>query len=497
MLRLDEKKFLFLLLFLHLAIALPFAYYLNVWVDEASTLHTTANGFFPAIDAALRDENQSPLYFILLGLWRMLNGSIFWTRIFSLLCSLAAIRVAGGVTKRYLPEYAQKFALAIFALHPFLFWASTETRGYSLIILLSALLLRFFYDAYLKEEPEFRSQILYIVVCVVALYTNYFLGFFLVGNFCALVILRKNKRAAFYIGHMVIVGMAFLPLFIVLSRQLGTRHILGDNSLLISVRNVWQHIQTFILPVNVFSEEKIWPAFIRLWVFRIGAAAILAALLAKKFRVISSKTLALAAPCFVIALFLLSVGTLMGIGYANIRHASMLFPPLVFFFSALLYETFGKKGLFVWAALSIFFIPFSICQQFSPAAKRGDWEKVAAYVQANEKAGQVILPVEAYDSLGFGAYYRSANIILPREGFFPWSQKNDFTAPDTLPQQIESLIDEIPPDTGEIWVLTGEVCENPKTGDVCRPLENYLDTNYTMIDDKEFYLERVRLYRKK
>jgi hypothetical protein len=497
MLKIDEKKFLFILLFLHLAIALPFAYYLNVWADEASTLHTTANGFLPAIEAALRDENQSPLYFILLSPWRMINGSIFWTRIFSILCSLLAIWISADVAKRFLPEYVRQYAVVIVALHPFLFWASTETRGYSLIILLSALLLKFFYDAYLADEPKLSSQILYILVCIVALYTNYFLGFFLVGNFFALVALRKTRASAVYIGHMAIVGIAFAPLFILLTRQFGTRHILGDNSLWISVRNVWQHLQAFILPINIFSEEKSWPAFLRLWIFRAAAAAIVAALLVKRFKDISTNTIALAAPCLLIALFLLTVGSLIGIGYANIRHASMLFLPLLFFFSALLYETFGRSGINVWAALLVFFIPFSIWQQFSPMAKRGDWEKVAAFVQANEKPDQAVMAIEAYDTVGFTAYYRGTNTVLPREGFFPWSEANDFTAPDSMPQQIDSLIGELPSDTPEVWLLTGEICEAEKTRDVCRPLEEYLDTNYTKIDDREFYLERVRLYRKK
>lgn len=495
--KLDEKKFLFLLIFLHLIIALPLGYYLNVWVDEASTLHTTANGLFPAITGALRDENQSPLYFILLSLWRMIDGSIFWTRLFSIWCSLLAIRVSFDVAKRFLPDNAQRFAVVFFALHPFLFWASTETRGYSLTILLSALLLRFFYDAYLKEEPKLKAQIFYIVICVIALYTNYFLGFFLVGNFCALVALRKTKQAAFYIGHMVIVGVGFLPLVIVLSQQFGTRHDMGDKSLIEGVRNAWQHIQTFILPVNMFTDEKIWPAIARLWIVRAGAVIVLVGLAVKKLRGISSGTVALGTVVFLIALFLLSVVTLMGIGYANIRHASMLLLPLIFFAAALIYELFGKKGLFAWAALLLFFVPFSLYQQFSGMVKRGDWEKVAAYVQSNEKPGQVILPFDSYDSLGFKAYYRGTNLMLPSEGFFPWVQKNDFRAADTLPGQIDSLLSELPPGADEVWLLTGEICDNPETLSACQPLEEYFNSRYTMVDSKDFYLEKARLYRKK
>jgi len=48
-----------------------------------------------------------------------------------------------------------------------------------------------------------------------------------------------------------------------------------------------------------------------------------------------------------------------------------------------------------------------------------------------------------------------------------------------------------------IWLLTGEVCHNKENFAVCRPLENFLEANYTVIETKDFYLERVRLLRKK
>lgn len=497
MLKLNEKKILLLLLFLHLVVALPFAYYLNIWVDEASTLHSTGSGFAYALDAAFRDENQSPLYFLLLSLWRTIDPSIFWTRIFSIICSLLAIWVSLGVAKRFLPEYAQRYAVVIFALHPFLFWASVESRGYSLSILLTALLLRYLHDAYIEEKPTISTQFVYITLCVVALYTNYFLGFFLVANFCALLTLRRFKPAAFYIGHMAVVGVFFLPLFLMLAQQVGVRHEMGDSSVFDGVRNSWQHIQTFILPANIFTDEKIWPAIARLWIFRLGVAALMVFVIVKKFKNVSANTITLGTISLVICLFFVAVVAGMGSGYANIRHAAILMLPLLLFFTALVYDMFSKKGLIVWSVLLAFFFPFAFYQMFSPMAKRGDWEKAAVYIQANEKPGQVILPFDGYDSLGFKVYYKGSNVVLPIEGFFPWSQHNNFRTPDTRPAQAQALIREIPDNTTELWVLTGETCHDPETLEACRPLEDYLNSNYTIVSEKDLYLEKIRLFRKK
>ncbi len=512
----SSPKFVLLLMAVHLAVALPLAYALNIWVDEASTLYTTGN-ISHALNHAMADELQAPLYFWMLSVWRQIDGSIFFARAFSILCSLASIKVAFDVARRFLPEYARKFApiiVAVFALHPLLFWASTEIRGYALVILLSGLLLRFFYDAYLAEKPALKDRVIYIVIAAVSLYTNYFLGFILVGNFCALLALRKFRQATHYLGHMAIVGALFSPLGYALAGQLETRTQMGERSFFESVRTLWQHLQTFLLPVNIFGEEANAPAFLRLWIFRLGAAGIAIYLCAKRFKGLSDNTIALGIISLVPALFLLAVVWLLGSGYANIRHASLLLLPVIMFFSALLYEAFSKKGLLVWAILLAFFIPFATLQEFSgqeftgpgstapgstALVKRGDWEKAAAYVQANEKPGQTILLFKPYDSLAFKVYYKGPNTVLPREGFFTWSQQNHFNfteATAALDDQTNSLISQIPPDTGEVWLLTGEICDHPKTLISCSALEEYFYSNYTMIDSKEFYLEKIRLYRK-
>ena len=86
-------RFAWPLIAVHLALALPLAWLLNIWADEASTLHTTQNGLAYAFRHAAADERQAPLYFWILGLWRDLNGSIFFARLFSLICVAAAISV--------------------------------------------------------------------------------------------------------------------------------------------------------------------------------------------------------------------------------------------------------------------------------------------------------------------------------------------------------------------------------------------------------------------
>src|SRR2546430_3459509 len=88
------------LIVLHLLIVLPLAYFLNVWADEASTLFTTQHGFWAAFQNAATDEKQAALYFWIMSLWRSIDGSIFFARLFSILCSLAAISAFAGFARR-------------------------------------------------------------------------------------------------------------------------------------------------------------------------------------------------------------------------------------------------------------------------------------------------------------------------------------------------------------------------------------------------------------
>ena len=78
-----SKHFYLILIFVHLIITIPLAYELNVWVDEASTLYNTEHGFIHTFQNVFHTEKQAPLYFILLSLWRDIDASVFFARLFS------------------------------------------------------------------------------------------------------------------------------------------------------------------------------------------------------------------------------------------------------------------------------------------------------------------------------------------------------------------------------------------------------------------------------
>ncbi|MGE3468319.1 MAG: glycosyltransferase family 39 protein, partial [Pyrinomonadaceae bacterium] len=196
----------------HLAIALPMAYLLTIWTDEASTLYATQNGFWHAVQTAAIEQKQAPLYFWVISIWRMANDSIFFARLFSVLCSVVGIWLFARLAARLLGEKAALLAAAFFALHPYLFWASTEIRVYSLVILLSVALIAAFLDAFWDEDkPGTWPTLKFALLAIAALYTNYYLGGMLAALMLPLVLFRRWRSAAIYVGTMAAVGLAFLP----------------------------------------------------------------------------------------------------------------------------------------------------------------------------------------------------------------------------------------------------------------------------------------------
>lgn len=502
--------FVAVLIVLHVVIALYLAYYLNIWKDEGSTLYTTGKGFFDTLENVSANEKQAPLYFLVLSLWRALGDSIFFARVFSIIWSAAAIKFFYDLSQKFVDKPAAKFLAAFFAVHPFLFWASVEIRVYSLVILLSILLLKFFDAAYFESEENFsaearssqrKSRIRFVLTAIVALYTNYYLGFLLVGGFFALLVVRRFRAARDYFLQMIIVGTAFLPLLWILRQQFTVRRAgfvseksLGEAAGIISYR-----ASNFIFPfeLSLDSAPSVF-TLIRLCFISATAAAVIFFLVKRGFYAAGEKTLATAAVAATICAFLLAAYFSLGADYIVIRHFSVLFAPFFLCVGAFTVNLLPKKSLVYFAVFFVLLFPYTkIYKQFPNFAKQGDWARVARFIKENEKPNQAIIVFPNFDALSLLYQYKGANRILPDRNFFAWSFEDAPSNAGAMRSEIEFVASEIPRDAPEIWLATGEICQNSKTAESCRPLENFIEAHYTVVDTRDFFFERLRLLRKK
>ncbi len=501
------------LIVLHLLIVLPLAYTLNIWADEASTLYTTQHGLITAFQNAATDEKQAPLYFWILSLWRSINGSIFFARVFSVICSIFAIKMFAGLAQRVLSPRSALLATAFFAFHPYLIWASLEIRVYSLVILLSIALVRLFLAGFLEESnskttmPQGKVRLLFLITAIIALYTNYYLGFLLVSFFFALLISKRWREARVYLGLMLLVATAFLPLLLTDFGAQFTANTGGfqeQRSIGKGLRHLWRHFLTFALPIEVIPDDHFSAAdMIRLWAVRIGLIAVGFLSLARR-NAISLTTVSLAAvtgaafACFLVAYFVV------GSDYTEIRHASVLFAPVVFFAASLLSDIFvtgerqmrffNKAAAIAGALLVLASFSLGLITMYPNMSKRGDWARVGAFIAENESPGQPIIVFPTYEVLALPYHYHGVNKILPDERYFELEREAAAGTENSYIKQIDFFISKIPADAEMIWLAVSEKC---LVTEACRPLENYVKANYTVEKEQEFYLEKVFLLKKK
>ena len=499
-----RNKIIFLLIFLHLAVTLPLAFYLNVWADEGSTLATTGGGFLHSFNN-FYDEKQAPLYFWMLGLWREISDSIFFARLFSIICSVLAIKFFFDLAKRFFNEKTTIFITTVFALHPFLIWASLEIRLYALIVLQSVLLLIFFADGYLETKENVaadrifspkKSQIYFILTAIFALYTNYYNGFLLVGFFIALLAVRRWQTARVFFWQMVFVGFTLLPLALIINRQFAGRAAVfqSPRPVLEGARILWDHFLMFVLPTRTLSgaEFSIISAA-RVWIVRL---AILAAILifVRRREKIGDNILIFGAIALVGNLFLFAVYYFISDEIIALRHASIVFAPVLLFVCSVTIKILPPKAAPVLAVLLAAFFGYSIFTMYPHLAKRGDWARAAAFIEQNEEPKQLIVIFPSFDVLPFRAHYHGVNKILPDEKLVEWGAEDTFGTPGTFTRQIEFVTGKIPPGAETVWLATDESCQ---TTEACQPLENFIKAHYTIEKDADFYLERVRLLRRK
>jgi hypothetical protein len=499
-----QSWLLWILIVLHAAIAFPLAYYLNIWDDEASTLHTTQNGLKIAFQGLFTDEKQAPLYFLVLSVWRSLDHSIFFARAFSVICSLAAIAVFWHLAQKIWTGRTSLVVATLFALHPYLLWASLEIRLYSLIILLTCLFLTFFIDGFLAadlgadvQKDQRRARIYYAITAVAGIYTNYYLGFPLVGAFVALLLLRRWKQAGTYLFFMFGVGVAIVPLFYFLQMQFMERAAAYQEhrSVIEAIRIVWNHFLTFVLPTEIYTEDVATSISVaRLWIVRFAIVAAIVLLVKKRFRPVDIFVIAFAAIASVSVGFFFFVYAELGSDYLQIRHASIFFVS-VFVVVCLLADRLLPKLLKApVTAMVLLFYAYSAFALYPTLTKRGDWKNVSDFIsqQASPDRPAVVFPV--YDTIALSQYFKGPGSVLPTEKAFDFFIEAQAGTPAAYAHQIDFVISSIPVNAREIWLLTSDKCANALT---CQPLENYIESNYNVIEDKGFYKERVRLLRKK
>lgn len=467
---------------LNLAIALPLAYILNIWQDEAYTLHTTAAGFEYALRQSIVFEQNAPLYFLIVVALRHVSESILFLRGFSVLCAAATVSLVPPLVRRYMPGVdAGPIAVAV-ACNPFLIWAAVEMRVYAMIVLVSALLLLSFYEAFVKEKSSGWVAVGYAVCVAAALYTQYYLAFIVAAQAIAVALWYRRRAIPFGVA-CIAAGAAFAPMLATIPGQVGNfQSGFASPSLAHSFGTLAIILWHYLVPLP-FTGAKLLYAGLTL----VAAAALL------RYRLsltVSDGGTMVAIAAGAVVLF--AAGTHAAGVHVLTRHAASLYIPSTLsafaIIAALRVSSRARVAAYTAAVLTALSL-ITLASTYRAMATSGDWSRVAAYLRSHERPGEPITVFEAENALPLAYYYRGQNAIvpIPRSVNFQHYDVTDFVIRD------ESQLRAVMPRAQRVWLVTAGSCTSANVAFGCPVFDRFIADHYSVLSDTKFYESRVRL----
>ncbi len=480
--RIQSVPFSWVVAAIYLALVVPLASVLNIWQDEAYTMHTTARGLSYAFGQSVRFELNAPLYFLLLAAWRHIAPGIAFMRLFSMCWAVGAILIVPALSRRYLPGIDERLTTIAVAWNPFFIWASLQIRMYAMVLCLGALLLLTFYDAFVCERPKRYAAMLYALACAASLYTEYYLAFLIAAQF-AVVLAYRRAGLKRYVLSAAAAAITFAPMLAILPNQLrSTRGDLVPPDSFLRAFVVPSVLAHYVFPLQIAPARFVYAA---LTVAAIAGVVIGRHRLSKHGEWLLPAMTACAALLFALVTYVERILVLN-------RHAAGLFVAAVLSMFALV--TFLPAALraragFAWFAIVTAASCAAIVQTYGAVANPGDWLRVVSAIRDRERPGEPIAVFEAENALPFAYYYRGPNAVVPVPAAV------DFTDYDISKFIVRDDVQlhRVMPRGKRIWLITAGDCTSGKVYFGCDVLERYVGRHYTTLYDATFYRSRLRL----
>ncbi|PZR63805.1 MAG: hypothetical protein DLM53_03330 [Candidatus Eremiobacter antarcticus] len=477
-----------LIIVLHLVIASLLALKLNLWVDEAYSLHTTGAGLRYAVLQALHFENQPPLYFLLLWAWRQVNSSLFFARLFSIGCSFLTLLCVARWSRHRFPNLHPALPVAAVALNPLTVGAAVDARSYGLVLLLSASLLAAFYGGFWALGTDKKARVAFTVLAAAALYTQYYLAFLLVA-FGALIFLNRRTQLPHYLASVAIALAAFVPMIFVLMHQLrvASASTFAPAS---AYDNAWQVASVFlrfVFPVPALPHA----ATVVLWCALLALVGLCVLALRRHG---SADRFDLTAITVLAGVLILTALTIFN-QQITARYAAGLFVVTVLAAYAWLYDKDRERqpAAAALTAIAALLSIVSLIQIYQPMAKTGDWQRVAAYIMQNEKAGEPIMIFEANEALPLAHYYGGLNVVVPVPSalrFDTYDVRRNVIGSEA---DIGKALGERNASAAQAWLVTTDYCKWLTIDFHCDLLDRFVARHYVVKSRRTFFHSTVRL----
>jgi 4-amino-4-deoxy-L-arabinose transferase-like glycosyltransferase len=451
----------------------------SLWWDEALTVAIVRLDWGSFSWVLSHKEANMGLYYCLLRLWINLGESEFVLRSLSALTGVLGVSLVYVLGKRLFDTKVGLMGAALLATNSFHIQYSQEARGYSLMVLLTALSSLFFLRAI--EQSSRNEWAGYILTATLAVYTHFFSVLVLGAHWVWLVLVRRrNIPWRGFLVAVLAIGMLLVPLAIfALARGTGpiswiakTRpqdaynlfnSLVGGGKLLLLAYLVPCSI-AFLCTLKAWVQwkelSKTWSyAFLLSWLFVPLVAGI----------VISVWKPVLVDRYFIICL-----------------------PPLVLLAVAGLSQVrpswISGVGLIVLLSLSA-----RADFRYYSHPHKDDWRGATAYVVSHALPKDGILFYRGSGRFGFDYYVRRLNpeaqtwqIVFPEP--YDWTKMGG----EAMRQPSDSLVRTIPKGYERVWLVLRHENWNPMP-----QIHTTLQANFPQTREQEFRGVKVVLYQQK
>lgn len=475
------------ILFGFACLAIPLAFILNVWQDEAYSLVTTSGSLPHTIHQAIFFEQNAPLYFVALWVWRHVSESYQWARMLSVLCVAATIAFVPPIARRYVPEISPIPLTLAVAFNPLSIWAAVEIRSYALAMLLGAAVAYTGYDAFLVQRPKPYALPAFVAAAAIAAYTQYFILFLVAGFGLVLLVRRAWVPLARYAAACAATVLLFIPELIVLPAQLG------------AFRTAYLGPPTFAVALEQLAKILFFQLFQigelphRTWIAAAIGIAIAAGIVAgraafqKRGPVLALSLIVAAALVYAAAVYVLKT-------HFDYRYGAFMFVPWV----VAVFSCFGwwtprtaARGAAAFAALMLVVSAGVLANTYRAGAKIGDWRRVGAYLQTHVDGPQTILVFQAENAVPLAYYYRGPGriVAIPRPVDFRSYDVAQFVVRDGT--DVRRAIDAAG-DPRDVWLVTAGACHSLNVRYGCDVVRDYVAAHYRTVEQAHFFHADVR-----
>lgn len=469
------------------AVSLWLAAKLSLYIDELYSLDTTSHGLSYALHQSLGFEQQPPLFFLALTLWRAINASDYFARLFSIGCCIATLFVVWVFARRRLQPLPDWLAPLVFAVNPFFIWAALDIRVYAMIVLLSALLITLYFDAFVDDGAPLARAVGFTLVAIAAIYTQYFLGSMLIGFGLALTCSGRWRKVVVFTISMFVVALAILPLVLgSVSHELHDASVVHATTPLVLSERMLSSTLSFIFPHTWVSATS---QVLNLFYVPIVLFVVVALIRSSRPNVNLQSLAAIVAA--MIAFFLLVINAARA-PLEMPRHITALFVPAMLlmlgWLAAVVTKPNRRRIMLSYVVVLLLLSAADDTKTYRPPLSNvGDWQRVGDFLNDNVKASEPIAVFDTEDALAVRHYFRgSARIVpIPSEQNFTKFDRRDFAIRSD--RELDSVFPRTSRKTGRAWLVIGvTTCKMSEVGASCSLLDTYVKEHFRVLSEREF-----------